>query len=305
VNRAVAGLLASAFVLAACQAGSRPVAAPRPTSTSSVASTTTSLVCPSPGGGETVETIALGAATRSYRLTRPLGPGRHPLILLFHGSGSTAAIMAAYTGLPARAAAQGYVVVTPDAVNHNWQVSQPSAHTADLAFVAALVASVEGRFCIDPDRVYAAGFSLGSEFAAIVGCAPTPPIAAIGLASAEFLLRPCARPVPVIAFHGTADPAVPYQDGAIGLSLPGIKVRGVEKNLGDWAALDGCSPAPAVAAVFPNVIRRTWPACGAGTGVVLYTVVQGGHAWPGLPLDATGRILAFFAAHPASAAPPK
>ncbi len=220
------------------------------------------------------------------------------MILLFHGSGSTAAVMAAYTGLPARAAARGYLVVTPDAINHNWQVSSPVGHTADLAFVAALVASMAARFCVDQRRVYAAGFSLGSEFAAIVGCAPAPPIAAIGLVSAEFLLKPCARQLPVIAFHGTADPAVPYQDGAIGLSLPGVRVRGVEKNLGDWAALDGCAPAPAIDVPEFAVVRRTWSGCQLGASVVLYSVVRGGHAWPGPPLDATGRILDFFAAHP-------
>jgi polyhydroxybutyrate depolymerase len=250
---------------------------------------------------ETVETITVGGQARSYRLTLPSSadPARpHPLILLFHGSGSDAAELAALTQLPQRAAARGYVVAAPDARNHNWQVSLPNAPTADLELVSDLVSAVSARVCIDPHRVYAAGFSLGSEFAAVAACAPSSAMTAIGLVAAEFFLKPCTRPVAVIAFHGTADPAVPYQDGAVGVSLPGIRVRGVENNLGDWAALDGCAAAPVAAPISPTVIRRAWAGCRTGTDVVLYTTVGGGHTWPGSPLDATGRILDFFDGHP-------
>jgi polyhydroxybutyrate depolymerase len=250
---------------------------------------------------ETVETVTVAGQVRSYRLTLPSRsePGHpHPLILLFHGSGSDAAELTVLTQLPQRAASRGYVVAAPDARNHNWQVSPPNAPTADLQLVSVLVSGISARACIDLHRVYAAGFSLGSEFAAIAACAPAPAFAAIGLVAAEFLLKPCARPVAVIAFHGTADPAVPYQNGAIGLSLPGIRVRGVELNLGDWAALDGCSGPPNVMPIFLTVAQRAWPGCPRGTDVILYTIAGGGHAWPGPPLDATGRILEFFDRHP-------
>lgn len=298
MNALAGAALAGALLAGACQARARSTPSAAPSTAPPTAPPTTSRPCPSPAApGDTVESIVVGTETRSYRLSLPAGSGFHPLILLFHGSGADAATIASSTSLPARAARLGYVVATPDAVNHNWQVSLPNAGTADLRLVATLVASLESRFCIDAARVYAAGFSLGSEFAAIVACAPGPPFAAIGMVSAEFLLKPCSRPVPAIAFHGTVDPLVPYQDGAIGLSLPGMKVRGVENNLGDWALLDGCAPIPVVEAISAMVIRRTWPACTAGSSVVLYTVVGGGHAWPGPPLDATGRILEFFAAH--------
>ena len=59
------------------------------------------------------------------------------------------------------------------------------------------------------------------------------------------------------------------------------------------------------------VVRRTWPHCTAGSAVVLYSVIGGGHTWPGSPInlggafgattrhvDATGLMLAFFARHP-------
>lgn len=121
--------------------------------------------------------------------------------------------MSAYTQLPQRAAARGYLVATPDAIGGNWQLSAPDAHTPDLDLGAALMDTLSKRYCVDRSRVFAAGFSNGSGFAAIIGCAQPRRIAAIALASAEFLLKPCQRTVPVIAFHGTKDPLVAYADG--------------------------------------------------------------------------------------------
>ena len=190
-------------------------------------------------------------------------------------------------------------------------VSAPGARTADLAFVSALIADLSSRYCVDRSRVYAAGISLGAEFSAIVGCTPQDHIAAIGLVAAEFLLRPCRGPIPVIAFHGTADPIVAYRSGAIGSALPGIPVIGVEQNLAHWAALDHCATGPRLGRVGTKVVRRAWRGCADGSTVVLYTVLGGGHTWPGSPItlpataygpttrqvDATGLMLAFFDGH--------
>ena len=168
-----------------------------------------------------------------------------PLILLFHGSGSNAVQTSVYTQMPKRASRAGYLVATPDGVDGKWQVSAPGATTDDLEFVSALIADLSARYCVDRTRIYAAGISLGSEFSAIVGCTPADHIAAVGLVAAEFLLRPCTGPVPVIAFHGTADPIVAYRSGATGAALPGIPVIGVEQNLAHWARLDRCRAPPA------------------------------------------------------------
>lgn len=261
--------------------------------------------------GDLVQSLRVGGLTRSYRLAVPTAyrsAWPTPLILLFHGSGSDAIETSIYTRMPLRASHAGFLVATPDAVSKNWQVSLPDAATADLAFVSALIANLSARYCVDHSRIYAAGISLGSEFAAIAACADAHRIAAIGLVAAEFLLRPCTGPIPVIAFHGTADPLVPYQGGPGGESLPGVDLTGVEQNLANWAHLDGCSPLPRLLRPASAVIRHAWAGCKKGTAVVLYTVVGGGHTWPGSPvtlpvgtfgpttrqIDATGLLLQFF-----------
>jgi polyhydroxybutyrate depolymerase len=59
------------------------------------------------------------------------------------------------------------------------------------------------------------------------------------------------------------------------------------------------------------IVRRSWSGCHGGSAVVLYSVLGGGHTWPGSPItlsvgtfgatthqiDATGAMLAFFAQH--------
>lgn len=323
---AVAALAALGSVVAAVVApGPGPIAATGRATTSGTAApvgaTSRSPGCgrvavPGPGAtatptGDVVQSLQVGALTRSYRLAVPAGyrPSTPtPLILLFHGSGSDAVETSIYTQMPTRASRSGFLVATPDALSEQWQVSLPGAATADLAFVSALIDDLSARYCVDGARIYAAGISLGSEFAAIAACTASDRMAAIGLVAAEFLLRPCTGPISVIALHGTADPIVAYPSGGTGAALPGVHVTGVEQNLAEWAALDGCAPAPRLLRPASQVIRRSWAGCRKGSAVVLYTVVGGGHTWPGSPItlpvarfgsttdqvDATGLMIRFF-----------
>jgi len=258
--------------------------------------------------------MTVAGTPRSYRLAVPASYRRGrptPLIFDFHGSGSNAVQQSAYSQLPSRAAAVGYLVVTPDALDANWDLAAPGTPTHDQQLVTALESDLGARYCVDRTRIYAAGISLGSEFATIVACDPANRIAAVGLVAAEYLLRPCHGPVPVLAFHGTADPVVPYASGATGRSVPGIPVVGTVQNLEAWARLDGCRPRPVVTGPATTITRRSWSGCAAESSVVLYSVTGGGHTWPGSPvvlsaaalgttteaIDATHLMLDFFSAH--------
>jgi polyhydroxybutyrate depolymerase len=276
---------------------------------------------PSPGPtagdefGDVVQGITVDGVRRTYRLAVPTAYRPHrptPLILLFHGSGSNAVQQSAYSGLPAAGAGAGYLVATPDAVQGNWDLAPPGAQTGDQHLVVALERDLGSRYCVDRSRIYAAGISLGSEFATLAACDPADHIAAVGLVAAEYLLRPCRGPVPVLAFHGTADPIVPYATGATGRSVPGIAVVGVLQNLEAWAALDRCRTTPVVSTPAQGIVRRVWSGCDDGSVVELYTVVGGGHTWPGSPIvlstatfgpttesiSATHLMLAFFNGRP-------
>jgi polyhydroxybutyrate depolymerase len=235
---------------------------------------------------------------RTYRSRRPT-----PLILLFYGFDSDPAQFSALTHLPARGSADGYLVAVPHTQSgeSEWQFS---GHGTDASFVDALVGSLERRYCVDRNAIFAAGFSAGAAFTIAYSCAHQHQIAAIATVAVEFQLG-CTRPMSILAFHGTDDPLVPYDNGAVGLSLPGVKVRGTLLNMGDWARLDHCRTSLRRAQVGSQVIRRQWAGCADGTTVVLYTILGGGHSWPGADpakavgltteqVSATAQTLSFF-----------
>jgi len=268
--------------------------------------------------GDVTQSLSVAGVARTFRLAvpvayRPTVPT--PLILLFHGSGSNAVQQSAYSALPSRGAAAGYLVATPDAIGGRWDLAPPGTATADQRFVTALLADLASRYCVARDRTDAAGISLGSQYAALLACNPANHLAAVGLVAAEYLIPPCRGPVPVLAFHGTADPIVPYAQGGLGRSVPGVPAVGAEENLAAWARLDGCPATPRVDLPVPAAVRRRWAPCRHGTTVTLYSVIGGGHTWPGSPvvlsttvfgptsrtLDATGLMLRFFDTAPAPA----
>jgi polyhydroxybutyrate depolymerase len=259
-------------------------------------------------GREVSRTLTDGALGGSYLLSvprryRPRQPTA--LILLFYGFDSDPPQFSALTELPARGSTDGYLVAVPhiQSGEDEWQLS---GHGTDAAFVDAVVGSLERTYCVDRNAVFAAGFSAGVAFAIEYSCARENRIAAMATVAVEFQLG-CRRPLSILAFHGTEDPLVPYQNGAVGLSLPGVKVRGTELNMGDWARLDRCRKEPIVRRIGTQVVRQQWTGCAAGAAVVLYTVLGGGHTWPGAnpangiglttqQVSATAQILSFFGA---------
>ena len=235
-----------------------------------------------PPGRERSESVVAGTGAGSYELSVPRAyRTRRPtaLILLFYGFDSDPAQFSALTHLPSRGSTDGFLVAVPHTPGHEseWQFS---GHGSDADFTDGLVGSLERRYCVDKSAIFAAGFSAGAAFTIAYACAHETQIAAIVTVAVEFQLG-CTRPMSILAIHGTDDPLVPYQNGAIGLSLPGTKVRGTQLNMGDWARLDHCRATFSRRALSSQVVRQQWDGCVRGTSVTLYTVVGGGHSWPG------------------------
>jgi polyhydroxybutyrate depolymerase len=56
----------------------------------------------------------------------------------------------------------------------------------------------------------------------------------------------------------------------------------VERSIAFWVEADGCDPEPATETMADgNIIIDTFSGCDAGTEVVLVTILDGLHAWPG------------------------
>jgi polyhydroxybutyrate depolymerase len=253
------------------------------------------------------------------------GASKLALVLSMHGSGSTAAEHELFTGMDATADADKFIVaypqgLIPDGSGYDWNVpGEPliggravPAHAAnDVAFLTRLVGILEERYCINPARVYATGFSGGARIASQLACDSSSVFAAVAAVSGLRRPTPCpaSRPMAILAFHGTADPVDPY--GGHGQAY---WTYSVPQAAADWAGQDGCARTAAVSKPDRGVTLTDYSRCHADVSVELYTITGEGHEWPGGPtlpsaltkllgpqttaIDANTVMWAFFQAHP-------
>jgi len=330
-----------AMAMAACGGGSTkaqgapPHSAPA-TSRSSAATSAGDAVtaalsatgCDGAGGqGDSTLSLVFGRVTRTVIVHLPTAytsTEAEPLVLNMHGSGSTAAAQEAFTGMDTTADANNFIVVYPQAAipagsGFDWNVpgqplvgggAVPPSAPNDVAFLQQLVTVLSQRYCIDPSRVYATGFSGGARMASQLGCDAAGVFAAVAPVSGLRLPSPCpsTRAEPVLSFHGTADPVDPYNG-------QGQKywTYSVPTAAEAWAAHDSCGPASAVSQPAAGTTLTSYTGCSDDAAVDLYTISGEGHEWPGGPklstalqkelgpqssaINADAIIWAFFEAH--------
>lgn len=323
-SRALGAVAAALAVLAA------PAVVPAPAQAAPVASPG----CAAPAApGRGTEQFDSAGRSGTYLRTVPDAAGPYPLVLDLHGYLEPAQIQQLSSGFGDFGAANGFAVLAP-------QLTQPGVPrwnfqpgSADIEWLAALLTHAEATLCVDTRRIHVAGLSMGGFTTSALGCLLSGRIASIAPVAGLQDFPWCAteRPVPVLAFHGTADPIVAYTGGpgpnarllprtdGTGSGNPRDLDRGpngpgpaaVPDNAAAWAARNGCGAEPAVEQLAADVVRYRYP-CPATGSVELYAITGGGHVWPGsgVPfpevfvgpdtpnIDATPVIWEFFRAHP-------
>lgn len=208
-------------------------------------------------------------------------------------------IISGMTGFADMATRYDFIGVAPSGRldgNTPYWLAVPSADDYDVEFIGDLLDLLEAELCVDRARVYSTGMSNGGQMSSLLACRLPDRITAVApVAGVEFAETCRGRPVPVLGFHGTADPIVTYEGGGLNATRiaddqywkgnvpPGLPVHGgVDAAMRTWASHNGCDPAPVEEQLSPEVRRRTWKHCDADT--VLYAIDGGGHAWPGKPV---------------------
>ncbi len=296
-----------------------------PTTTTAPATTTTTTAapdlanCPAPGT-TTTASISVAGRDRSFIVQIPTADDDpvtnnqlRPAVLNFHGRSSTGLQQAVYSRLAASANPLGMVVVTPDAVGspRQWLIEGVQTdEPASVNFANALMDELISGYCIDPDRIYATGFSSGGLLSSFLGCLAADRIAAIApvaLTAWDDALCGAAEPTPIMAFHGTSDGVISFTGEPTTL-VPSGRLGDVRENLASWAEHNGCAQGPTETQLSTDVLAVEWD-CPEGADTILYVIEEGGHTWPGaigLPvlgyttqeIDATNSITQFFAGQP-------
>ena len=249
VNRASAATLRNAGVLPSAGCGTSSVRA----------------------GEETLTTVA-GGVSRTYIRRVPAahnGVNPRPLVVDIHGLYQGAVLQEQNSDWAPRADRDGIVVVYPQGVDSIWNIGVGSS---DVAYFGQMLDEIEAALCIDTNRIYVDGFSLGAFLTSAIICTYGDRIAAVAPVAGINVPGGCApaRPVPVLTIHGTLDNWVGYT------SIPG--------KVAAWAARNGCGATPTTAAVpgdaVVNITKFTYD-CPDSAEVEFYSIENGGHAWPG------------------------
>ncbi|MEU5691758.1 PHB depolymerase family esterase [Actinosynnema sp. NPDC020468] len=246
--------------------------------------------------------VTSGGIERTYRVHVPAGAsGRLPVVVLLHGGGGDGEQVARQTGMSAAADRAGFAVVYPDGTGRtallSWNAGRCCAyaqreHVDDVAFLSTVLDEVLAGYPVDPTRVFVTGMSNGAMMAYRLGCERSDRIAAIAPVSGALNVDPCTptRPLSVLAIHGTADEAVPYQGGTPIRQPTGTDPwvnTSVADSIGFWARHDHCAGRPEDTRTGAVTVTRQ-VGCADDRQVVLYTVDGGGHAWPGGTTTRTG-----------------
>lgn len=291
---------------------------------------------PQPPPGTAPLSFSSRGLTGVYGRDIPEGADGPPLPVVLDLHGYLEPVFAHYTSteFAGYGRTHGFVTVTPQLLRPGlprWDFGHGSA---DIGYLGDLLTEVESTLCVDTRRIYATGLSMGGFTTSSLGCQLADRIAAIAPVAglSDFAWCDPARPVPVIALHGTADPIVAYEGGTgpnarllpspdgTGSADPGHQGPDVEgpgpqsipDNAAAWARRNGCGTEPTRQQVTSDVVLSAYP-CPAGAEVQLWSVLGGGHLWFGTPseifpealvgddtdsISATALVWDFFRSHP-------
>ena len=180
---------------------------------------------------ETNGSIVSSGVTRRYLLYVPKTYDRSrptPLVISFHPAATWPAFERNVSGCGWNELANqyGFIVVYPagsgaffGTLTRGANIWPAGPHTLprDVRFISDLIDKFEAEYNIDSTRIYADGMSNGGGMAFLLSRKLSDRIAAVGVVSGALpgTLEDCgdSKPVPTIAFHGTADKVAPFLGG--------------------------------------------------------------------------------------------
>lgn len=274
-----------------------------------------------------VRTLAVGGLVRRYRLHHPPrwdAEQALPLVLAFHGHQGSARIVEYESRLDEAADRAHVLVAYPDGtgvlpaavagwpilgqVLHTWNVGACCAPASggdgrrpvdDVRFASAVVRTLVAEGVVDPQRVYATGFSIGGTLALKLACDRAGLVAAVASVEGTMPDTTCApgRRVPVLFVRGGEDDELRadlQENRSQGSRY--VFAESMRAALRFWARHDGCA-GPVRRTPGVRVTRDSVAGCPAGVEAGMLLVHGNAHAWPG------GRRPYLFAPRPAPGVP--
>ena len=265
----------------------------------------------------------------SYDETMPT-----PLVLVLHGGGGNAKNIENVSGFNEKADEEGFIVIYPDGTGRfqrkllTWNAGFCCGYALennidDVFFIRSLIEHIQQEYSINESRIYVTGLSNGGIMTYRIGAELSDIIAAIapvasqigGQATEEesiWRIPEPEYPVSMIAFNGMQDKRVPYDGGPpIENGSHVYSWMSVNESITFWVEQNQCLSFPQRnISASKNIIIDTYSGGKNSSEVVLVTIVDGTHSWPGgqkgwdkgdeptTEISATDMMWDFFSDHP-------
>jgi poly(3-hydroxybutyrate) depolymerase len=171
---------------------------------------------------------------RTYHLFVPIwyDPNRaYPLIFTWHGSGGDGLS----GGLDIKSKSRNdAIVVAADGLNGTWNSDTDSP---DLVFFDRMLENIENGYCVDRDRIFSYGFSVGGYFTNLLACERGNVLRASASVAGGLAGENCKGKVAAWFLHDENDDAVPIAEGRAARDRA-LAINGCSTNTDDEG--DGC-----------------------------------------------------------------
>ena len=204
---------------------------------------------------QSLTSIEVNGVEREFRLSAPSSePGtRLPLVIAFHGGTDSQEDFAQQEQFDQLGEQEkfvmAYAIAEQDrtAAEGEWFLNTAATSEEDNNFAEAIVDELSGSYCIDQDRLYAIGYSLGAMFTYEIACQLNHRFAATASFAGTMPVNPetcdIARGIGILHIHGKLDYIIYYhqdwewKDG----EHEGVGTMSEVPNLIDyWAAKSSC-----------------------------------------------------------------
>lgn len=164
-------------------------------------------------------TIAVNGLDRTFLLTEPQRASStepSPLIVAFHGRTNSNEMVRKYYGIDKHATE--FFIAYPAALDgtgtfHWSDPGNTPARLRDIAFFDAIVETLGDAYCIDMDRIYVVGHSLGAWFANSIACVRGGAVRGSATVGGSSVITDCTGPSAAMIINNPKDASSP-QAGA-------------------------------------------------------------------------------------------
>lgn len=248
--------------------------------------------CATPAAAEsqTLAELMVNGVRRQYRLSVPRADAgvALPVLMAFHGGDGRDYPFPQQREFEELVETEGVIAVYPlaELVPPNegeWQLNTSESSTQDIAFVEALLDDLSARYCVDSNRIYATGYSLGSMFTYELACHLNARFAAIASLAGTMPVAPnsCAlvENVSIMHIHGQDDPIISYDSEWEWKAWDSVgTMRDIPSLVRFWSEQYNCQNERETQS--DSALHIVHDACGEGVRVEHYRLTGVGHEWP-------------------------